>query len=118
MNSIQNRKWFGVLFFLLAMAVALQCQQMVIVDHTCTDISRIPSGWIAQAKSALRVTYGHTSHGSQLVTGILAFRGSPGSITARPLPSWSFRRGVASRSRLGAAMAHGPTRHRLGPTSE
>ena len=52
----------------------------VIIDHTCTDISKIPDTWINQAKSVLRVSYGHTSHGSQLVTGMEAFRGSPGSL--------------------------------------
>ncbi|MEW6364398.1 MAG: IPT/TIG domain-containing protein [Acidobacteriota bacterium] len=52
----------------------------IIIDHTCADISKIPDTWINQAKSVLRVSYGHTSHGSQLVTGMEAFRGSPGSL--------------------------------------
>ncbi|MEA2015038.1 MAG: hypothetical protein U9N38_07045, partial [Thermodesulfobacteriota bacterium] len=50
-----------------------------IVDHHCTDISKIPDSWIQKAKSDLRIGYSHTSHGSQLVTGISAFRGSEGS---------------------------------------
>ncbi len=50
--------------------------QGVIIDHRCTDISKIPSNWITLAKSALRVTYQHTSHGSQLITGISTFRGT------------------------------------------
>jgi hypothetical protein len=51
----------------------------IIIDHTCTDLSKVPQAWIDQAKANLRITYGHTSHGSQLVTGIEAFRGDPGS---------------------------------------
>lgn len=43
---------------------------MIIVDHTTTDISRIPPYWISRAKELLRLSYGHTSHGSQLVSGM------------------------------------------------
>ncbi len=42
----------------------------MIVDHSCTDLSQVPDYWIEQAKALLRVSYGHTSHGSQLVTGM------------------------------------------------
>jgi hypothetical protein len=39
-------------------------------DHTSTDIAKIPPYWIEKAKTDLRVTYGHTSHGSQIITGM------------------------------------------------
>ena len=58
--------------------------QPVIIDHTCTDINKIPQQWIKAAKSNLNISYGHTSHGSQLVTGINAirdFKGSPYDFT-------------------------------------
>ena len=58
--------------------------QPVIIDHTCTDISQLPQQWIEAAKSSLRISYGHTSHGSQLVTGINAirdFKGTPYDFT-------------------------------------
>ena len=58
----------------LCLAVMAQAQP-VIVDHTCTDIDQIPQQWIETAKSSLRISYGHTSHGSQLVTGINAISG-------------------------------------------
>ncbi len=51
----------------------------IIIDHTCTNLSKVPQSWIDLAKLNLRITYGHTSHGSQLVTGIEAFRGNQGS---------------------------------------
>lgn len=44
--------------------------QAIIIDHTCTDITKIPTTWINQAKSSFRCSYGHTSHGSQLITGM------------------------------------------------
>ena len=56
-----------MIFFGLFVAALTQAQP-VIVDHTCTAINQIPQQWIATAKSPLRVSYGHTSHGSQLVT--------------------------------------------------
>jgi uncharacterized repeat protein (TIGR01451 family) len=44
--------------------------QAIIIDHTCTDLSEIPDYWIEQAKALLRVSYGHTSHGSQPISGM------------------------------------------------
>ncbi len=49
----------------------------LIIDHTCTDLSQIPPHWIEQAKAQLRVSYGHTSHGSQLVTGLDVLESGP-----------------------------------------
>ncbi|MFZ1984964.1 MAG: hypothetical protein WAU91_11165 [Desulfatitalea sp.] len=42
----------------------------IIIDHTCTDLSQIPSEWLARAKE-LTLHYAHTSHGSQVISGIL-----------------------------------------------
>ncbi len=47
----------------------------IIIDHTTTDITRIPSAYIDAAKANLRLSYGHTSHGSQLVSGLGYWRG-------------------------------------------
>ncbi len=44
--------------------------QGTIVDHNCTDITLIPENAIVQAKSVLHIGYGHTSHGSQITTGM------------------------------------------------
>jgi hypothetical protein len=41
----------------------------IIIDHTCTDLSQIPEYWLEQAKQ-LTLHYAHTSHGSQIVTGV------------------------------------------------
>ncbi len=42
----------------------------IIINHTTTDLSKIPTYWIDQAKNLYKIAYGHTSHGSQLITGI------------------------------------------------
>jgi hypothetical protein len=45
-------------------------QIAMIVDHTSTDIAGIPRQWLDAAKANLHIAYGHTSHGSQLTTGM------------------------------------------------
>lgn len=42
----------------------------LIIDHSCTDINKIPEHWIKKAQSEIGISYGHTSHGSQIVTGM------------------------------------------------
>jgi hypothetical protein len=51
----------------------------LIFDHQYTDLSRVPAQWITTAKQKLRIAYGHTSHGSQIVTGINALADVLGS---------------------------------------
>ncbi|MBN1536095.1 MAG: hypothetical protein JW908_05135 [Anaerolineales bacterium] len=46
----------------------------IIIDHNHTDITQIPSYWIEQAKM-LTFHYGHTSHGSQLMSGLAYWEG-------------------------------------------
>ncbi len=42
----------------------------VIVDHNCIKIDKIPERWISKAKQTFKIAYGHTSHGSQIVSGM------------------------------------------------
>ena len=53
--------------------------QGLVIDHSCTDIAKVPATWIQQAKTQFRIGYGHTSHGSQLVTGIATLYAQLGS---------------------------------------
>ena len=46
----------------------------IIIDHTCTDLSKIPDYWIEQAKK-LAVHYAHTSHGGQVLSGLTNLEG-------------------------------------------
>ncbi len=52
----------------------------IIIDHACTDISQIPEQGISKAKSDVKISYGHTSHGSQIVTGMNLLKGDSGSL--------------------------------------
>jgi hypothetical protein len=57
-----------------------RAQAPIVVDHTSTDLSRVPVAWIEAAKAQFRVSYGHTSHGSQIISGMNLIKGSPGSL--------------------------------------
>ncbi len=50
--------------------------EAVVIDHTCTDVSKIPPAFLEKAKKSFRVAYGHTSHGSQIVSGMQALQKS------------------------------------------
>jgi hypothetical protein len=57
--------------------------QAIIVDHTSVKLDQIPKEWIDKAKQSLHIAYGHSSHGSQLATGmagLVKFKG--------PLYAW------------------------------
>lgn len=42
----------------------------LIIDHTCIDLDSIPAEWIDAAQSDVVIHYAHTSHGSQIITGL------------------------------------------------
>ncbi len=44
--------------------------QGLVIDHNCTDLTRIPASYVNSARSTFRISYGHTSHGSQLISGM------------------------------------------------
>lgn len=54
----------------------------IVIDHSCTKLDRIPPQWINTAKAKLHIAYGHTSHGSQLVTGMEGLMRVKGSLYA------------------------------------
>jgi hypothetical protein len=42
----------------------------IIINHECTNIFTIPEEYINKAKQNLIIAYGHTSHGSQITSGM------------------------------------------------
>lgn len=83
------------LFVLMGLFCCIVHAQMaIVIDHTCTDISKIPPFWIMEAKKTLRIGYSHTSHGSQLVTGLEAWRGEPGSLYDFESSYWGLSPGI------------------------
>jgi len=67
----------AVIFALLILNSPAAFSQTIIIDHNCTDFSFITDSWINQAKSGLHIAYEHTSHGSQLITGMNALESFP-----------------------------------------
>ena len=60
-----------------------------IFDHRHANLEQVPAEWITAAKQRLRIAYGHTSHGSQIVSGLDALRrvlGSPYGFSS----SWGY----------------------------
>ncbi|MCP4592888.1 MAG: hypothetical protein GY842_19300 [bacterium] len=65
---------------LLFAPASVTAQEAIVIDHTCTNLDMVPDCWIERAKDELRLSYGHTSHGSQIVTGLnLVNAGSNGT---------------------------------------
>lgn len=53
---------------------AAKTKTALIIDHNCTAIDKVPAEYIEKAKKTFKVAYGHTSHGSQIVSGMQALR--------------------------------------------
>ncbi|MBN1257637.1 MAG: hypothetical protein JXA52_08025 [Planctomycetes bacterium] len=51
-----------------------QRETPLIIDHNCTDISKIPVAAIEKAKKDYKILYMHTSHGSQITSGMKAMQ--------------------------------------------
>lgn len=61
---------FIILMFMLKIITTPALSQGIIIDHTCTDLSRIPAAWIDSVQAKCRLHYAHTSHGGQLTSGL------------------------------------------------
>jgi len=68
--KIHNLKLLIPIGILLLVTNVSFLQSPIIIDHNDTDIHSIPMEWIVSAKSNLHIAYGHTSHGSQLISGM------------------------------------------------
>jgi len=91
--SLKRAIILGGISFIVCVSFA-QTQTAIIIDHHCTDISKIPAFWIQEAKNKLRIGYSHTSHGSQLVTGLEALRGESGSLYDYASSDWGLTPGI------------------------
>lgn len=69
-----------LIVFVLALCIKVNSQEPIIINHNCTNLKQIPEAWIHEAKSTLKIAYGHTSHGSQIITGMDILNDMPGSI--------------------------------------
>lgn len=87
---------FGKAFALVlvqSVLLASPCfPEAILVDHSNTDLSLIPDSWIETVKTNIKVYYGHTSHGQQLVTGLEMIKSAFGKkydvfVYSRSLPN-------------------------------
>jgi hypothetical protein len=68
----------------------------IIADHATTDITVIPQSAIEAAKTNLHIAYGHTSHGSQIttgMTGLVDFANNSGLGLALPTDIFAWNNG-------------------------
>jgi hypothetical protein len=65
------KKPFITLAILFAFYTFLH-SQTVLIDHNCTDVSLIPSAEIDAVQDNIKWHYAHTSHGQQLVCGLIS----------------------------------------------
>jgi uncharacterized protein YjdB len=79
---ISNSHFMKRLLILLLIAqlmIITTAQSPIIIDHTCTRLYKIPDSWIDAARANLHIAYGHTSHGSQLISGMTGLNSVYGS---------------------------------------
>ena len=47
-----------------------EVKSAIIIDHNCTELSRVPMEWIEVVKAKIKLHYAHTSHGGQILEGM------------------------------------------------
>jgi hypothetical protein len=65
-------KMFIISIVSLLLLITNLLSSAIVIDHNCIDLNDIPDRWIDSAKANLHIGYGHTSHGSQLTSGMNA----------------------------------------------
>lgn len=90
----------------LGFAVCLvsgMCNAAIVADHTHTEMDQIDTGDVVTACGVFRVFYGHTSHGSQIITGMETMRDRYGA-------PWNFNEsgadGALSVHEVSADLGH------------
>jgi len=63
-------KIFTGLFIFFVLTIGSVQAEAIIIDHTCTDLSQIPSNYIGLVTNSAKMLYAHTSHGSQITVGM------------------------------------------------
>ncbi len=66
---MKTKQIFALLLFLLIFSTNLY-PQAIIANHTKAKLEPIPASAVELAKTNLHIAYFHTSHGSQLITGM------------------------------------------------
>jgi len=56
--------------FILTSEGESELSDSILIDHLSTDFSALPLDWLDSARQKLHIGYGHSEHGSQLITGM------------------------------------------------
>ena len=76
MRSIKTKMFCTCVILIVGASICYG--QPIIVDHnSAANFDNIPNYWVERAKVDLHIAYQHTSHGSQLVTGMTALENFP-----------------------------------------
>ncbi|MBD3271202.1 MAG: T9SS type A sorting domain-containing protein [Elusimicrobia bacterium] len=86
MRKLKNL--YCTVFIVFSSLLLRAADSPMIIDHHCRTIEKIPQEWVERAKTDLHIAYGHTSHGSQLITGMSGLIDYKG-------PLYSFNKGGA-----------------------
>ena len=71
LRQIRTAQVYTCTFLLLFMCSLFASAQPIIADHTaCADFATVPDTMIAYITTHYNIYYAHTSHGSQIMTGI------------------------------------------------
>lgn len=70
LNFINGLLFGCFILIIIQLYCSVSWADSIIVDHNCTDLKKIPQSAILKAKETLHIAYGHTSHGSQLISGM------------------------------------------------
>jgi len=73
MHRLKLKPYTLLTYGIIALSLPAVCHgESIIIDHNCAFLEPIPEWAVLQARNALHIAYGHTSHGSQLTEGMSA----------------------------------------------
>ena len=67
---MKTKLYFLLVHFYCWICPVMISAQSIVANHLTTNLADIPVEWVNQAKSELKIWYGHTSHGSQITSGM------------------------------------------------
>jgi hypothetical protein len=95
------------IWIMVAILFAVPAHASILADHTVVaHFDSIPTGFFQQIRDNAEIFYGHTSHGSQIVTGVGILAGENGVLYASP----SFTELLSDLGQNGSLVWEGQTR--------
>ena len=64
----------------ICLSIARSEEKAIIINHSNCNLSQVPESYVTTSKGQIRLAYGHTSHGSQIVTGMSLLNSQTNSI--------------------------------------